>query len=115
MLSTLFGGDATPATLASRKENFNGEGLVVWPMLSVPKIKFEWRQHGRDDKKILASLKDPSKGVILQVGNGAHWCLAVRKCYLSSDYVIIDPWTGKYGTACGDYGNITGSSHFIKA
>jgi hypothetical protein len=112
MLSDFFGYYMSPAQIASNKTWFTKDGLVLWTKLDIPNMKFEWRQHGRNDKKILESLNDLNGGCLLQVGNGAHWVVAVRKSWWHNDYVIVDPWTGKVGTACGDYKNITGSAHF---
>jgi hypothetical protein len=114
MLATAFGKSVTPASVASRAENFTKEGLVWWAKLDVAGIRFLNRYYSRHDLVIQSALKDPAKGVLLQVGNGAHWVLAIRKSWIFNDYVIADPWTGRYGTACGDYGNITGFAVFAK-
>ena len=102
-----------PDKIASHADWFTKDGLVLWSKLNLP-MKFVWRQYGRNDAKILESLKNPNGACLLQVGNGSHWVLPIRKTWFKNDYVIVDPWGGRMGVACGDYGNITGSSHFIK-
>ncbi len=115
MLTDFFGKFQDPGQIAAHKEFYTADGLVLWTKLSLADMNFQWRQQGRDDKKILASLGSPKEGVILQVSNGSHWVVAVKKVWWKNDYVCIDPWTGKTCNAVAAYGNITGSAHFTKA
>lgn len=114
MLSDLFGQWLPPDAIASHVDWFTPQGLVLWTKLNVAGMKFVWRQYGRNDAKILAALKDPKQGVILQVSHGTHWVVAVRKMWWKNDYVTVDPWTGRVGAAVGDYSNITGAAFFTK-
>lgn len=121
MLSDYFGSPMTPNQIANSKTWYTNDGLILWNMLSFKKMKVERlangnvkRLFGRDDAEIKKSLDDPNKGVILQVNDGAHWILPIRKTWFTNDYHCVDPWTGKTCTAIGDYKNITGSAHFMR-
>lgn len=114
MIATYFGEAITPPMLAHNVHNYTKDGLILWKNLSFKKMKFDYRYYTDDRKVIDAALKDPNKAVILQVNNGAHWVVAMRKTLLGNDYVILDPWTGKKSTAIGQYHNITGCAVFSR-
>lgn len=114
MLTSYFGLCQWPDKIAKVASNYTPQGLVIWKNLKFDAMRFSQRLYGRNDKAIQESLKDPNKAVILEVDNGQHWVVALRKTILGNDYVILDPWTGKKTTACGTYHNVTGSAHFIK-
>ena len=115
MLSSYFNCFLSPGQIASRKEFYTKEGLIDWPKLSFSRMVFTERPRVRDDLKIMESVRSPDKGVLLNVNDGAHWVLAIRKTLFGNDYVVWDPWTGKKTTACGSYHNIVGSAHFKRA
>lgn len=119
-----FGVTLTPAQLAMNaacytQEGYqDGAGLIVWDKLILPggfrcvrRIGTRWEPQ-RDDAAIQKSLKDPDEFVILQVDNGHHWVLALRKTLFGNDYKVEDSWFGDVRTAIGTYKNITGSAHF---
>lgn len=115
MLSDYFGCYQSPLQIANNAHNYTPEGLIIWNNLSFSKMKFVWREYGRNDAKIQDSIKDPKKAVILQVSNGTHWVVAISKNLIGGDYTVLDPWTGKKCNALATYHNITGSAHFVKA
>jgi len=115
MLSDFFGKFQDPAKIAAHREFYTPDGLVQWPKLAIPGMKFVWRGTGRNDSYIREAINDKNGAIILQVNFGQHWIVAVRKMWLSNDYICIDPWTGKTCAAIGDYKNITGFAHFKKA
>lgn len=110
-----FGITFTPDLIASDKNAYTKDGLIIWDNLVLPK---NWhrrsRIQGRNDNAIIASLKSPDEFVILQVANGSHWVLATGKTLLKNDYKIADSWYGDRATAIGRYKNITGSAHFSR-
>lgn len=112
MLSDYFGGYMPPDDIAKQNDWFTQDGLIIWRKLNFTTMEWVRRIWRRDDDAIKASLANPDTAVILEVANGSHWVVAVRKMWFRNDYVIIDPLTGRVGAAIGDYGNITGSSHF---
>ncbi len=116
MLTSYFGIWQSPIEIATAPGNYTADGLVLWPNISsmLKSMKFDKRIQGRNDAEIMASLKDPNKAVILQVDNGQHWVVAIKKTLFGNDYVIYDPWFGDKRTACGSYKNITGSAHWVK-
>jgi hypothetical protein len=115
MLSDYFGHFETPAQIASVKSYFTLNGLIIWKNLNIPGMKFFWRYYGRNDTAIRLSLSGPNSAVMLQVNNGQHWIVVLRKTWFKNDYLCVDPWNAKTCTAIADYKNITGSSHFIRA
>lgn len=115
MLSDYFKSFFAPDTLATKTLSYTKDGLIIWQSVdNIPHMKFEKRLYGQNDAEILASLKDRKKAVILQVNNGQHWVVALRRSlWDKKDYIILDPWTGKQCSALKTYHNITGSAHFI--
>lgn len=112
MLSDFFKGYMPPNVIAEHKNWYTPNGLRLWANADFPTMKWVWRQKGFDKEKINASLKDPKKAVILQVNNGKHWVVAIRKTIFGNDYVCVDPWDGKKKDVFKTYKNITGSSHY---
>ncbi len=112
MLTDYFGCYQSPAWIAASKDLYTQDGLVIWAKAVFPKMAFEHREEGRNDANILSALKDPNRAVMLQVDNGQHWVVALRKTLFWNDYVVVDPWFGDKRTACGTYKNITGAAYF---
>ena len=104
----------------TRHDNPQGGGLVDWPHFQLPGGFTFVKRIGsrtapvRDDAAITASLKDPNQFVILEVANGSHWVLALRRTLFGNDYRIEDSWHGDCANAVGRYRNITGSAHFAR-
>jgi len=114
MLSDYFGSFSAPDEIASHKDWYTPTGLVLWPKFVFPHMRFDGRYFGRNDEAIMAALKDPNRAVILNVDNGAHWVVALRKTFFGNDYVVLDPWWGDKRTACGSYKNIVGFATFAR-
>lgn len=121
MLSDYFGKYMRPDEIAVHKDWYTdrnhpqGPSLIMWERLQIPGMKFEKRiRDRRIDAAIMESLKDPNKAVMLQVNNGAHWIVALRKTLIGNDYVCLDPWNGQKCDAIKKYHNITGSAHFVR-
>lgn len=115
MLSDYFGHWLDPASIAEHRDWYTKGGLVIWGKLAMPGMQHVGRLRYRSDTSIMRSLKNPNLAVMLEVNYGAHWVVAVRKTFFGTDYLCIDPWTGKVCTAVGDYKNITGSAHFQRS
>lgn len=115
MLSDYFNCFRSPLEIASNANNYTKDGLIIWKNLNFDKMKFEWREYGRNDAKIKAALLNPNEAVILQVNDMAHWIVAYSSRWVKSgDYVIIDPWTGRKCTLLKNYHNITGAAYFSR-
>lgn len=114
MLSDYFNCFKSPLQIATDTQNYTIDGLIIWKNLSFPKMKFVYRDYGENDAMINDALKDPNKAVMLQVNNGQHWVVAIRKTLFGKDYVCVDPWDGKKCLAKKKYHNITGSARFCK-
>lgn len=121
MLSDYFKSFIDPGTLASKTLSYTKDGLIIWQSVdNIPLMKMDTlpdgkvkRLYGQNDAEIMASLKDKKKAVILQVNNGQHWVVALRRSLLNKkDYIVLDPWDGKQVSALKKYHNITGSAHF---
>lgn len=114
MLSDYFGCYASPLVLASNPKNYTKDGLVIWGAFHFFTMKFEKRLFGRNDTAIQESLKNPRKAVMLQVNDGAHWVVAIRKTLFGNSYIVADPWNGDKCNVIKRYKNITGSAHWLK-
>lgn len=106
MLSSWYGCFKDPAWLA-KNLRFSYD-LVLWQSIAEKMcFKWIWRQYGRDEAKIDASLAGKSTSCILQINKG-HWVVAIRKD--GNNYRIADPWYPSYRWI--DKKLITGSAHF---
>lgn len=112
MIADYFGTFMSPGQIANHKSWYTPEGLILWNKLAIPKMAFESREYVRNDVHIQEALKDPNRAVLLEVDNGQHWVVALRKTLLGNDYVVADPWFGDKRTACGAYKNVTGAAFF---
>lgn len=114
MLSDYFRCFITPSQIAEHIEWYTKDGLILWINLNFPFFKFVKRGYGQDDIEIQTYLKDPKKAVILEVNNGQHWVVAIRKTLFGKNYIVADPWLGKDVDCKKVYGNITGYALFSK-
>jgi len=106
MLSSWYGCDHDPAWMAKNLRFLND--LVIWQSVTEKLcFKWVWRQYGRNDAKILASLKGKTTSCLLQVQN-RHWIVGIRK--IGNYYWCADPWTGTRRFIHKSL--ISGSSHF---
>lgn len=112
MVSDYFGCYRSPIDLAHDAANYTNDGLILWWKLHFLKMKFSSRERLRNDASIQESLKNPNGAVILEVNDGQHWVVALRRAYVGNDYLVLDPWTGKKCWVIKTYRNITGSAHF---
>lgn len=113
MLSDYFKCFVRPDWMIGPNVKYTNDGLIIWQSIEFPKFKFETRRFGWQLAEIDKSIKDPNKAVILQVNNGAHWVVAIRRIPMTKHYFIVDPWTGRLSTTMA-YKNVTGSAHFIR-
>jgi hypothetical protein len=94
----------------AKKLKFTPEGLLIWESLAkVTPFKLEKRLRTYDEAAIDDSLKDPKKGVILEVNNGQHFVLGLRRIPWSKSFWVADPLTGTKRL----YSNVTGSAHMV--
>lgn len=112
MLSDYFKCFVSPRGMVGTNVKYTKDGLIIWTSISFPVFKFEKRLYGWNNAEIDISLKDPKKAVILEVANGSHWVVAIKKVPFTKHYFIVDPWDGKIKTTVA-YKNVTGSAHFI--
>ena len=115
MLSDYFGCYKSPLEIAHNASNYTPDGLVVWSRLMFARMQFVRRDRTFDAAAIADSIKDPNKAVMLEVNNGQHWVVAIRKTLFGNDYFVADPWTGKKVGAKAAYHNITGAAYFKRA
>lgn len=111
ILSDFYDCYLSPPEIAHNVNNYTKEGLIIWQNLHFERMRFVRREYGRNDFNIQHALNAPTKAVILQVNNGQHWVVAVKKNW-SGDYTIIDPWDGKKKNCLASYKNITGAAYF---
>jgi len=108
MLSDWYKCFKDPSWLAKNLRFLND--LVIWQSVTEKLcFKFVWRQYGRNDAKILASLKGKNTSCLLQV-YGRHWVVGIRK--VGWYYYTADPYTGtrRWYPASA----VSGSAHFSK-
>lgn len=116
MLSSYFGCYKTPAEIARTPGLFTDQGLIIWTSINKlfgGKLNFEWRQVGRDDKRIKASLADPKKAVLIEVNSGKHWVVGID-WNTANGPRIVDPIDGKVKYLFKAYPNITKSTHLFQ-
>lgn len=111
MLSSYFGKIITPDMVALQAQCFDLNGEYLWNYKGFPFTK-EASYDTRNDAAILQSLKDPKRGVVIQVDSGYHFVLGMSKNWLGS-YNCADPWWGDECDAVKRWHNITGSRHLI--
>lgn len=112
MLSDYFGGYMSPLGIAMHKDWYTGDGLILWRNLDLPTMKFKSRLSVRNDAAINYALKDPNMAVILEVNNGSHWVVAIKKSFFGDSYIVADPWNGDRCDVISRYHNITGCAIF---
>ena len=112
MLSDYFKCFQDPGEIAQKYVKYTLDGLIRWETLSLVHMNFQMRLPTRDDQAILQSIKDPRQAVILNVNNGSHWVVAIKKALFSNDYWCVDSWDGKVKLAAKTYRNIVKSVHF---
>lgn len=119
MLSSFLGCYMSPDKLARTPGLFNSRGELLWGELErvfKGKLKFQWRQYGRDDKRIIASINgSPITVCVLQVNSSKHWVVAISVLANGYDYMCVDPIDGVKRSVLSRYPNITGSGHLIGA
>jgi len=117
MLSSFFGYFISPDKLAKMPKLFDSNGKLIWSELEQVfkgKLKFQWRNYGRNNARIIASINDSAKtACLLQVNNEKHWVVATSVIAGGIDYVCVDPIDGKLCSTRSRYPNITGSAHLI--
>lgn len=111
MASDYFGYPYSPEYLA-KTLSFTQEAKVIWS--SIEKVchgliqtelsewsgtaehgfKFRWRFYKYDEKIIDEALKNPRKVALLNVQNGSHWVVAIKRIPFTSTFWVSDPWTG---------------------
>ena len=110
MLSDYYKQFQLPSYIAGTIKFYTPDGLIIWQNLDFDKFQFVKRLKNFDPLEIDDSIKNPNKSVILNVWNGSHWVVAIRK-NLFGAYVVADPWSGKAITIRRS--DISGSAHFL--
>lgn len=114
MLTSYFGNFIYPDVIAKKETNYTKDGLIIWQNLQFDAMTFEKRLYGENIIEIQKSLLDPNKAVILNVNDGQHWVVALRKTLFGNSYIVADPWFGDKCDVRKRYRNITGTSHFLR-
>jgi len=111
MITDYFGNFTDPLSISRQAQHYTNDGLIIWKTFP----EFAKRGYGQNDKDIQDSLNDKNKAVILEVNNGSHWVVAIRKTLFSkNNYIVADPWFGKDVNCKNVYRNITGYALFHK-
>jgi GH25 family lysozyme M1 (1,4-beta-N-acetylmuramidase) len=114
-IASYFGETLTPKDLASHKELYTKNGLIIWNQLNniLTKLNFLYRYYSFSETVIDdALIKDPNKCVVLNVLHNFHWVAAIKKTNLG--YTASDPWS--YPAINRNYHNkdIGGFAIFVK-
>lgn len=117
MLSDYFGCYRSPQEIAHDAHNYTADGLVLWKNIKFTGMRFVKRVYGNTDSlmpEIIEALKDPDRGVVLQVNDGAHWVAAYSTKMFSSDLAVADPWElpCKVLPVLKRYKNIVGAAYY---
>lgn len=111
MAAELAGHPIAPDTIAANVDaytkpgNPQGEGLVIWQRIMPEGLQFVSRTVGYNPAMIDKAMGDPQLFVLLEVANGSHWVLALRK--EGSEYIAADPLLGDECCVLRRYSNIT--------
>lgn len=113
----------TNPKLFTDKKHPGGPGLILWERVCAElnktfgtDIVFEGREDGDKRANQIRALKDPDRGCLLQVNNGAHFVTLWREAKApSKDLIVADPWYGDLEYVKKVYHNITGARYFRKA
>jgi hypothetical protein len=73
--------------------DYTKDALILWASVSKVGLNFVWRGYTENRAIIDEALKNPKKVCLLNVDNGGHWVLGVRRLW-GGMYTVIDPWTG---------------------
>lgn len=94
MSSSYFGEYKTNNELASALR-FTADAKILWASIGevFKRFEFRWRFYSNDRQFISEAIKNPDKTVLLNVDNGGHWVLAIRRLY-GDTYWVADPWSG---------------------
>ena len=114
MLSDYFGCVQSPIEITHNVNNYTKDGLIIWGNLHFKKMIFVKRAHLFNAAECELYMKEPNKAVLLEVNNGQHWVVGIRKTLFGNDYIVADPWTGRKVAAKKVYHNITGASFFAR-
>ena len=114
MLSDYFKCYRSPKELAHNVALFTMDGLVNWQALHFDHMRFESRLQGRSDATIQNCLNSPDRAIMLNVNQGQHWVVAIKKTLFGNSYIVADPWTGQQCDVIKVYKDITGSAIFTR-
>lgn len=91
-----------------------GPGLILWDKVCklIGDIQYVGSQVGEHPETIAAAIKDPTRGVILNVNGGAHFVLGWSNPWFGKDFRIADPLDGKVVGAKARWHNIVGARYF---
>lgn len=106
-----------PNDLAHNAGCFTSDGLIDFSRACgmIGGLSYVRDERIENDAGIIAALKDPNMAVILNVNHGAHFVLAWRKTYFGPlDFLVADPWGGRFVYAKKFYHTITGARYFKK-
>ena len=95
MSSSYFGEYKSNKQLASSLR-FTADAKILWSSIGevFKTFEFYWRFYTNDRYIITEALNNPNKTVLLNVDNGGHWVLALRRLY-GDTYWVADPWDSK--------------------
>jgi hypothetical protein len=94
MSGTYFEEDILPFPLCQELE-YTKDALLIWSSIGkvFKRIEFDYRYFTFNQLKFDEALKSPNKTLLLNVDNGGHWVLALRRLY-GNTWWVADPWTG---------------------
>jgi hypothetical protein len=113
MCSDYFGKYWSPGDIASQ-DWFTSDAKIIWSKISIPGMRFTGRLFRKSDAAIDAALRHPDRTVILEVDNGSHWVIAIKRNILGR-IIAVDPWDGTQCDVISKYKNITGMAFFDRA
>ncbi len=111
----------TNTWLFTDKKHPGGAGLILWDRvcealnaLYGTTIAFQGSEAGNKRANQLKALKDPKRGCLLQVNNGAHFVTLWRTVKDDAkELTVVDPWDGKLVPVFKKYHNIVGARYFV--
>lgn len=93
---TWFGETILPGDLC-KKLRYTDDARILWASIGevFKTMEFWWRFYKYDQVLIDEALKNPNKTLLLNVDDGGHWVVALKRIPLTKKFWVADPWDGR--------------------
>jgi hypothetical protein len=109
--------------LFTDKNHKGGPGLILWAKVCAKlnemfgtNVAFDRAEYKNNRAEQIKALKDPKRGCLLQVNNGAHFVTLWRVPSTppgTKELTVCDPWYGDLEPVLKVYHNVVGARYFV--